>query len=269
MIKYLDLRTRNYEDRKKRIDFFEVDINDWKKNPYSFLKAIIYIELSTILAFFFQYTFLTANHISLMYCISGVFAGLLLTTNLDSLMVTGLIIFFLKGTFDWTDGLVARIKNETSSVGHILDTWGSHIGTISLISSLGIYCYNNSNDNLYLFLTIIILFIKIIDFKLFAYHQLFYELLNNDINFEIKKNNKDKNLKKKDGFIIFFIKNFLDDRARTVDLICFLIFLEITFQYEIFSKIIFFLYLIKTIILFIGIFYFYYIKKRIEEKISD
>lgn len=268
MIKYLDLRTRNYEDRKKRSNFFEVDINDWKKNPYSFLKAIIYIELSTILAFFFQYTFLTANHISLMYCISGVVAGLLLITGSDAIMIAGLIIFFLKGTFDWTDGLIARIKNETSSVGHILDTWGSHIGTISLISSLGIYCYNSSNNNLYLFLTITILFLRIIDFKLFAYHQLFYELLNDDINFEIKKDKKDKNLKKKNSFIVLFIKNFMDDRARTIDLICFLIFLEIIFQYEIFSKIIFFLYLIKTVILFIGIIYFYYIKKGIEEKIQ-
>ena len=74
-------------------------------------------------------------------------------------MISGLIIF-LKGSIDWTDGLIARIKNQTSSIGHILDTWGSHIGTFSLITSLDIYCFNNSNNNIYLFLTIIILFFK-------------------------------------------------------------------------------------------------------------
>ena len=57
---------------------------------------------------------------------------------------------FLKGTLDWTDGLIARIKNQTSPIGHILDTWGSHIGEISLITSIGIYCYNfTDNNNLY------------------------------------------------------------------------------------------------------------------------
>jgi len=267
MIKYLDLRKKNYEDRKKRNTNFDFNIYDWKKSPYSCFKARIYIELSTIFAFFFQYTSLTANHISLIYCISGVIAGILLATNSDALMIFGLIIFFLKGSIDWTDGLIARIKNQTSSIGHILDTWGSHIGTLSLITSLGIYCYNNSNNNIYLFLIIIILFLKIIDFKLFAYHQLFHELLNDEINFDIKKNEKDLNIKKKDSFTVLLIKNFMDDRAKTVDLICLLILIEIIFQYQNFSKIIFGLYILKTIILFIGIIYVYYYKEKLEKKI--
>ena len=267
MIKYLDLRKKNYEDRKKRNINFDFNIYDWKKSPYSCFKARVYIELSTIFAFFLQYTSLTANHISLIYCISGVIAGILLATNSDALMISGLIIFFLKGSIDWTDGLIARIKNQTSSVGHVLDTWGSHIGTLSLITSLGIYCFNNSNNNIYLFLIIIILFLKIIDFKLFAYHQLFHELLNDEINFDIKKNEKDLNTIKKNGFTVLLIKNFMDDRARTVDLICLLILIEIIFQYQNFSKIIFGLYILKTIILFIGIIYVYYYKERLEKKI--
>lgn len=54
MIKYLDLRTKNYEDRKKRNINFDFNINDWYKSPYSCLKARVYIELSTIFAFFFS-----------------------------------------------------------------------------------------------------------------------------------------------------------------------------------------------------------------------
>lgn len=269
MIKYLDLRKKNYEDRKNRNVNFDFNIYDWKKNPYSCLKARVYIELSTILAFFFQQTPMTANHISLIYCSSGIFAGVLLATNIDTMMVFGLIIFFLKGSIDWTDGLLARIKNQTSSIGHILDTWGSHIGTISLISSLGIYCFNNTDNNIYLFLTILILFLKIIDFKLFAYHQLFHELINNEISFEIKKNVQvqSNKLKVREILFISFLKNFMDDRARTVDLVCFLIYLEIIFQYNNLSKIIFSLYLIKSIMLFIGIIYLYYYKEKLEKKI--
>jgi len=94
MINYFDLRKKNYEDRRIRNNSFEFDILDWKGNPYSCFKARIYIELSSILAFIFQFTFLTANHVSLMYGASGIIAGLLLITNIDSLMISGLVIFF-------------------------------------------------------------------------------------------------------------------------------------------------------------------------------
>ena len=66
MIKYFDLRKKNYADRKKRNDLFEFDIYNWKSNPYSCLKARVYIELSTFFAFLTQFTSLTANHISLI-----------------------------------------------------------------------------------------------------------------------------------------------------------------------------------------------------------
>ena len=103
--------------------------------------------------------------------------------------------FFLKGSIDWTDGLIARIKNQTSPVGHILDTWGSHIGNISLITSIGVYCFNLTNNSIYLFFTILILFLKIIDFKFFAYHQLFYEVLNKKINIKSYISEENENLK--------------------------------------------------------------------------
>ena len=94
MIKYAELRVRNYEDRRKQNLNFGFDISDWKSNPYSFIKARLYIELSSIFAFFFQFTFITANHISIAYCISGILAGLLLITNDNTLMIAGLVIFF-------------------------------------------------------------------------------------------------------------------------------------------------------------------------------
>ena len=94
----------------------------------------------------------------------------------------------LKGSIDWTDGLIARMKNITSSVGHILDTWGSHIGSLSFITSIGIYCYNLTNDKIYLFLIILILLLKLIDFRLFSYQQLFNDHLSKKINLNTNKN---------------------------------------------------------------------------------
>ena len=181
-------------------------------------------------------------------------------------MIVGLIIFFLKGSLDWTDGLIARIKNQTSSVGHILDTWGSHIGNISLVTSIGIYCFNVTNNSIYLFFTIFILFLKIIDFKFFAYHQLFYEVLNKKIN--LKSNiSEENNASKKQSFFTLLIKNFMDDRSRTTDTVCFLIILEILYGISYFSQIIFGLYFLKSIIIFFGIFYTFYLKGRLEKEI--
>ena len=266
MIKYLDLREKNYLDRRSDHEKTLFDIDSWKKNPYSCFKSRIYIELSTIFAYFLQFTSITPNHLSIIYGLSGVLAGVFLVTGINTLMIVGLIIFFLKGSLDWTDGLIARIKNQTSSVGHILDTWGSHIGNISFIISIGIYCFNLTNNSIYLFFLILILFLKIIDFKFFAYHQLFYEALNKKIN--LKSSTSEKNdIFKKQSFSISFIKNFMDDRSRTVDTICFLIILEIIYELSYFSQIIFGLYFLKSVIIFFGRFYIFYIKGRLEKEV--
>ena len=269
MIKYLDLRKQSYLDRKKVGGHQQTlfDIDTWSQNPYSCFKARVYIELSTIFAFFLQYTKLTPNHVSLIYCVCGIIAGVFLISNNNVLMIIGLIVFVLKGSVDWTDGLIARMKNISSSVGHILDSWGSHIGSLSFVTSIGIYCYNLTNNNIYLFLTIIILLLKLIDFKLFAYQQLFYEILNKKINFDTKKIENDKDQKNPKNFLVLFIKNFMDERARTVDAVCFLIFLEIFYNLDYFSKVIFGLFLIKAIIVFFGTFYVYYFKKKLENSI--
>jgi hypothetical protein len=264
MIKFLTLRKKNYIDRKKN-NPKELDITNWKSSRYSCLKARIYIELSSIFAYLFQFTSITPNQISLMYCFSGVMAGLLLVSNIDFLMIIGLLIFFLKGSLDWTDGLIARMNNQTSNIGHVLDTWGSHIGSISLVSSLGIYCFNMTNNNLFLFIVIFILFLKVIDFKLFSYHQLFYEVINNNISIKIKA--KKSKFETKKNLIKSFIKNFMDDRARTVDTICFFLFIEIVYGLEYFSKVFLAMYLMKAIILCFGIFYIYCLKQEIEKKI--
>lgn len=266
MIKYLDLREKSYLDRRSDHEKTLFDIDSWKKNPYSCFKSRIYIELSTIFAYFLQFTSITPNHISIIYGLSGVLAGVFLVTGINTLMIVGLIIFFLKGSLDWTDGLIARIKNQTSSVGHILDTWGSHIGNISFIISIGIYCFNLTNNSIYLFFLILILFLKIIDFKFFAYHQLFYEALNKKIS--LKSSTSEKNdISKKQSFSISFIKNFMDDRSRTVDTVCFLIILEIIYELSYFSQIIFGLYFLKSVIIFFGRFYIFYIKGRLEKEV--
>ena len=95
MVKYLDLRKKSYLDRRSDHVKNLYDIDNWR-NPYSCIKSRIYIELSTIFAFFLQFTSITPNHISIIYGLSGVLAGAFLVTGINTLMIVGLIIFFFK-----------------------------------------------------------------------------------------------------------------------------------------------------------------------------
>ena len=70
----------------------------------------------------------------------------------------------------------------------------------------------------------------------FAFQQLFYEYLSKQKNFNIDKVVDNKDFKKSKNFFVLFIQNFMDERSRTIDTICFLIFLEIFYNLDYFSK---------------------------------
>tara|TARA_B100000989_G_scaffold97877_1_gene71337 strand:+ start:262 stop:1074 length:813 start_codon:yes stop_codon:yes gene_type:complete len=265
-----EIRSINYKHRKDENEEFFVNIDDWLKSPYSSLKARYYIEVSSIIVYFLQFTKITPNQLSSLYAFLGLFSGFLISTNINSLIYSGLIIFFLKGVIDWSDGLLARITNKTSNIGHIVDTWGSHVGYFSLIFGLGMIAFNHELEAIYLIITVLIFLLSLLDFKLFSYHQLFYEILNNKLivkkdnpNFLTEKKFKINFLKK----YKIFLKYFLDDRARTLDLICLIAFLEIFYAKIIFTKIILVLFLIKKLIVFIGNFLEIVILKKLKDKI--
>ena len=56
------------------------------------------------------------------------------------------MIFFFKSSIDWADGLLARIKKQTSNLGELLDEWGAYIGSLSFLSGFGVYIFNKEND---------------------------------------------------------------------------------------------------------------------------
>tara|TARA_Y100001936_G_C16065083_1_gene666684 strand:+ start:1585 stop:2400 length:816 start_codon:yes stop_codon:yes gene_type:complete len=271
MKSFKEIRSINYEHRRDEEDEFYVDIDDWFKSPYTSLKARYYIEISSVIVFLLQSTRITPNQVSIFYGFLGLLAGFFLCFKNDVMIYLGLVIFFLKGVVDWSDGLLARVTEKTSSIGHVIDTWGSHIGYYSLIFGIGFICFNNNNEPIYLILTLSIFLISIIDFKLFSYHQLFYEILSK--NFIIKNQQESAdNLENQNNNeflkrIKHLLSNFLDDRARTLDLICFIIFLGIIFNISLFAKIILYLFLIKKILVFLGNFFEIIILQKLKNKI--
>ena len=260
MLKLSEIRNKHYDHERKKSINVDADIDDWKYSPYNCFKARIYIELSSLLVFVFQFTRISPNQITLMYTISGVLGGIFLSLNNNTSALIACLIFYFKGTLDWTDGLLARIKNETSSMGHILDTWGSHVGYIFFISGLFIYCSNITDNKIYIIGLIFFLIIKAIDFKSYLYQQSFYEILNNTQNIENNFLKKDQIKKGGKNYIYIFLKAFMDDRARTTDSVLLLIILNILYDFSFLIEAAVVLYFAKNLIVFFGNFYILYKK---------
>ena len=255
MLSFSKLRKHNYYFRRNEDDGV-ANIDDWKFSPYTCFKSRIYIELSTILAFFFQYTKISPNQITFLYILSGVIGGILFSLDNQISIIIGCIIFYFRSALDWTDGLFARIKEQTSTIGRYLDPWGTYVGHIFFISGLTIYCYDLTNKILYLFILIVILILKTLDFKNYLYQHSFYEILDNQ-NIENKGLTKNKIDEKKDSFIYNFIKSFMDDRSRTTDSVILIILLNLIYDLSYLIELIVILYFLKTILTFFGYFYLF------------
>ena len=64
--------------------------------PYTALKTTIFHEISVVLVFLLQYVPIQPNWISLAYAASSLIACILLSSGVDNMILTGLVIIFLK-----------------------------------------------------------------------------------------------------------------------------------------------------------------------------
>ena len=135
------------------------------RNPYTFLKARLFIEISAIIVFFLQFTKVSPNQVTSLYIFLGFLSGVFLASNNDTLILISLFLLVFKNVFDWCDGLLARIKNDTSNLGDVLDRWGSIVGYNSFIFGFGFYLYNESQDINYIIIVLSIILLKSIDLK--------------------------------------------------------------------------------------------------------
>ena len=92
------IRKTHYKNQNIKTKSFDipVDINDWLKNPYTFLKSKYFIETSALIVFFAQFTKITPNNLTTLYIILGFLGGLFLASNNNYLIVLSSIIFFTK-----------------------------------------------------------------------------------------------------------------------------------------------------------------------------
>ena len=255
-------------------------VDDWKHNPYTFLKARFYMEASAILVYFLLKTNIKPNTITIIYGLAGIVGGILLSIPLKVTIILALIIFFTKGILDWSDGHLARVTGQTSVTGHVLDVYGALLNDLGFQMGLGFYVAFKTDIVMFYYLIPLIPFFYATGLKSFSVQVLFQEMMKKSfVKDRIKKSYNDAAgfpsiLEDPKGKILGKYRKYydifsgiLDARARSVDFICFLILIE-TFTNVSITWIIFIALVIKGFISFVGGYYIT-IKKGWVEKSVD
>lgn len=202
-------------------------IKNFKRNPYSYLKARYYMFFASVLVYFLQNKKIHPNTITKLYIFFGFLGAFLLAIPNKELNYVALFLIFSKGILDWTDGLLARTKNLSSLTGHVLDIYGARIHSLMFIVGLGFYQYFYFEKNDF--------FLAALFIYPFCYGTLLtkfsYQYILDGITFKNFKNYKDfsqstPSIKESYNKVFNFFSIFLDDRSRTIDFILLLIFIE-------------------------------------------
>ena len=238
-------------------------INNWKKNPYTFLKSIFYMESSAVFVWLLLKTKIKPNTVTIVYGIAGIVTGILLSIPNNYTIFIALIIAFTKGILDWSDGHLARITGQTSLTGHILDAYGALLNSLGFQIGLGMYAAYRADTLLFYYLVPLLLFFRAGGLFLFSRAILFEEFSSeknvssfqdNDSQDKNQDNININSLERSYGKYKNLFMGFLDDRARSVDLICLIILLEIVFPINI-SWLVFLLIVVKYFIIFVASIY--------------
>ena len=200
------------------------------------------MECSAFLVLLLLKTKIKPNTITLLYILSGILGLILLSIPIKETIIISLVVFFLKGIFDWADGHLARITNQNSLGGHILDVYGAHVNEIGFYLGLGFF--NSNYHGLPYMMYILPIYPLLISFNLFSFSKgVLFDKGYSTTQSIVNKNNALDDKKTKDGinagkyningYRLQFMSSFLDSRARTVDMIALLILIEIYYPLRI------------------------------------
>ena len=232
-----------------------VDINNFKKSPYTYLKSIFNIEAASMLTYISLKLRIKPNSMSFAYAtLGGIGGALLAIPNNDLFNLIAIIIFFSSGVLDECDGALARINNQATDFGSFLDAWAGKFNYTCFIVGLGLHLFNKNNEFYFLILIIIILIASSTNFKLIN-----LQLCSLAIFKKARNTTKNKNLKNekksKQKLVIqelkMLLRNSFDDRSRSIDLICLLILINFERDILIILNLIFYFIAVKSILAFI------------------
>ena len=232
-----------------------IDINNFKNSPHAYLKTIFNIEIASVLTYISLKMRTKPNDLTTAYAALGAIGGILLATpNNELFNLIAIIIFFSKSVLDVSDGSLARASNQTSDFGSVFDAWAGRFGHTCFIVGLGLHLFNKNNEFYFLILIIIILITNGTNFKLINLQLCNLAVFKKARNITRNKNFKN-NKKNKYKFAIeklkILVRSTFDDRSRSIDLICLLIFINFDKDILIILNLIFYFIALKSILAFI------------------
>ena len=219
-------------------------IDDWSQNPYLKLKYYLIIESAALISFFCLKFKIHPNIITTYGVIFALISFLGLSSTYFYLNVLALIIFFFKNIFDYADGFVARESKKNSAFGAFFDEWSGDFFTFCFYFSFPIYVFNKTQNIFYLYLLVLLFFLKLINPKNKILSENYLKKQGNTIRKKIiniflkienfKKRNFKNNLKNK--FIVILSKLDFDGRTRYTDILVLIIIIEIYMEKAILSQ---------------------------------
>ena len=241
-------------------------------SPYTFIKARFYMEMSAVLVYILLKTNIHPNHVTLVYGFSGLLAGFLISLGKSEFIMVGILIFFTRGILDWTDGHLARKTGKTSLTGHVLDEYGALLGSVGLGFGLGFFVAQRTDYEFLYYLVFLFPVLGLLMIHNYAKSVLVRKIILTDhTGSNITDDSSDPEEKKKPSFFLNlqkFIQSFMDDRARTVDMICLIILIDINLELNL-SFYIFIIYILKWFIAFLGSLYVFIRGGYIENEYNE
>lgn len=293
-----DIRKEIYDYHTRYYSY----IFEWKWYSYRKFKAKLYMNVSAVLVYLLMRTKIKPNTITVVYAIMGILGGIFLAIPLKLSILIAIILFYFRPFLDWTDGPLARVTKQTSTTGAILDSYGALAGWIPLWVGMGLYLVNKSWGNTVFispditfvtsaiikninYLVPVIPTLFAIDLMQCAYVELCHSKYMRETICNYAENQADRNsiLNREDldngaedyAKVKRFVRQggrIFEHNARTVDIICLILLLELLFPVFI-SWLLFLAFLLWRIIIFVGRFYIVakggWVEKELQSKIEE
>lgn len=113
-----------------------------------FFDLLIFRPLSYILVKLIYNTGITPNQISTVSMLFGIAAGIAYGFG-PAYFITGAVFYFICNTLDCVDGQLARLKQNGTKLGRVVDGFIDYISSISIYSGIAIALGNHTGDDLY------------------------------------------------------------------------------------------------------------------------
>ena len=261
--------------------YYPYIFTEWKWYSYRKFKAKLYMNVSPCLAYLFMKARVSPNAVTVTYILLGILGGIFLAIPIKWLILAGIILFYFRPFLDWTDGLLARVTNQTSITGDVLDPYGAQTGWIALWVGLGLYLASKSGEAIFFYLTPIIPVIFALNIGIYAQNRLYGKYIIKGIRDYISDKQSQVPVQANSDVVtkhprvvqmVIFIERIFEHNAGFVDLICLIILLELFLPIFV-SWVLFLVFLLWRILYFVATVYVVakggWVEKELQNKLEQ